>query len=200
MKARAVALSELDSASLHKVGNGQSARDGEASTRAVVRSDARTGFPGVKGDSARKQNRRELGRPAAAVPALCRGKLGLGINNQAGCCGWESEGSIVAMRAGITGRSEGTLVRNMWSQKQPVLIGVKPKTEEAARAVESMGSRDRNWAARPSPATPAGRMSGGRGAVPDESRMREICTSGSTRGRAAHGKWYADIETRPGKP
>ena len=198
VKARAVALSELDSASLHIRGNGQPARGGEACTCAVARSDARTGFPGVKGDSARRQNRRELGRPAAAVGALCPGKLGLGINNQAGCCGGESEGSVVARRTGITGRSEGTLVRNMRSQKQPVLIGDKPKTEETVQTVESIGCRDRSWAASPSPAEPAGHMSGGR-VGPDVSRMREIRTFGSTRGRAAYATWYAAIETRTGE-
>ena len=138
--ARAVAIRELDSAPLHSTGNGQPARGGEASTRTVDRSEARPGFPGVKGDSARGQNRRELGRTAAAAGALCHGELGRGINNQAGCCGGESEGFIVAMRAGITGQSEGTLVRNMRSPKQPVLIGESLRQRKRPRPWNPLGA------------------------------------------------------------
>ena len=183
MNARAVALSELDSASLHLDGKGEPARGGEAGIWTEDRLDARLGLPGVKGDSACGKNRRELGRAAAAAGALCNGELGLGINNQAGCCGWQSERPIVAMRRVTTVERRG----RSWEQAESEATSAdwrRPKTEEAAKAVEAIGSRARSWAARPSPAVQAGRMSGGR-VVLDESRMREICTSGSTRGRAA---------------
>jgi hypothetical protein len=108
------------------------------------------------------------------------GRSGLGINNQVGCCGWESEGFIVVMKAGTTGLSEGTLVRIMLSQKQSVLIG------------ESLGQRKQRELWTPLVAEieaglsdqVARCMSDGK-VAPDESRMREICTSGLSRGRAA---------------
>src|SRR2546430_311661 len=73
---------ELESASLHETGNGQRTGFREASTCAAVRSRNRTGFPGVKGDSARAKSRRELGRAAAAVGRWEPGPPDSGINNR----------------------------------------------------------------------------------------------------------------------
>ena len=98
---------ELESASLHKTGNGQRSRDREASTGAEERSESRTGFPGVKGDSARGKNRRELGRAAAAVGAAGPGQSDSGINNRVRCRGWQSERPIVAMKRVTTVERRG---------------------------------------------------------------------------------------------
>src|ERR1035437_95873 len=98
---------ELETASLHKTGNGQRSRDREASTCVPERSRKRTGFPGVKADSARGKSRRELGRAAAAVGGSCPGQSESGINNRVRCCGWQSERSIVAMKRVTTVERRG---------------------------------------------------------------------------------------------
>ena len=96
--ARAEVSRELASASLHKTGNGQPARVGEASIRAEVRSVARTGFPGVKGVSARGQNRRELGRPTVAAGGERPRQAETGNHNRPRRDAWESERPIVATK------------------------------------------------------------------------------------------------------
>jgi len=98
---------ELESASLHKTGNGQRSRDREASIGAEERSESRTGFPGVKGDSARGKNRRELGRAAAVVGGWCPGQPNSGINNRVRCRGRQSERSVVAMKRVTTVERRG---------------------------------------------------------------------------------------------
>ena len=57
---------ELETASLHKTGNGQRSETREASTCAAERSENGAGFPGVKGDSACRKNQQELGRSDSA--------------------------------------------------------------------------------------------------------------------------------------
>jgi len=64
-KARAVAFRELGSASLHKVGVAKPPERTKPAPSGKHRPNAPNGLPGVKGDSARRQNRRELGRPGA---------------------------------------------------------------------------------------------------------------------------------------
>src|SRR5262245_26692235 len=68
---------ELESASLHVIGNGQALGLAEASTRALARSNARMGFPGVKGVGARAQSHRELGRPAGRLAWSQRANTGI---------------------------------------------------------------------------------------------------------------------------
>ena len=98
---------ELESASLHKTGNGQRAGFREASIRAEERSESCTGFPGVKGDSARGKNRRELGRAAAAAGSWEPGQPDSGINNRVRCRGRQSERSIVAVKRVTTVERRG---------------------------------------------------------------------------------------------
>lgn len=87
---------ELESASLHENGNGQPLRGGEASTRALVRSDVRAGFPGVKGVGACAQSHRELGRPAGQL--ACRQQAATGNHNRGCGPSRASERPIVAMK------------------------------------------------------------------------------------------------------
>ena len=98
---------ELESASLHETGNGQRAEIREASIDAEERSESRIGFPGVKGDSARGKNRRELGRAAAVVGGWCPGQPNSGINNRVRCRGRQSERSVVAMKRVTTVERRG---------------------------------------------------------------------------------------------
>ncbi len=107
---------ELESASLHETGNGQRAKDREASTCAAVRSKIRTGFPGVKGDSARGKNRRELGRAAAAVGSWAPGQPDSGINNRARRRGRQSERPIVAVKRVTTVEQRGLDARGAESE------------------------------------------------------------------------------------
>lgn len=107
---------ELETASLHKTGNGQWPGTHEASTCAAVRSKNRNGFPGVKGDSARGKNRRELGRAAAAVGRWEPGQLDSGINNRVRCCGRQSERSIVAMKRVTTVERRGLNAKSAESE------------------------------------------------------------------------------------
>jgi hypothetical protein len=107
---------ELESASLHKTGNGQRSRAREASTGAEKRSESRMGFPGVKGDSARGKNRRELGRAAAVVGGWCPGQPDSGINNRVRCRGRQSERPIVAMKRVTTVERRGLNARGAESE------------------------------------------------------------------------------------
>jgi hypothetical protein len=174
---------ELDTASLHEVGK---AKPSESAKPAGGRSgDERVrAFPGVKGVSAcgkrRKTNDRELGRPLWR--AVHRHGTRRDESISRGVAAGESERPVVATKRVTTVERRGL----GWEHAESEATNAdwrKPKTEEAATAVESIGSRDRSWAVRPSPAEQAGCMSDGK-VVLDESRMREIRTSGSTRGRA----------------
>ena len=136
---------ELNSASLNESGNGQPFRSGEASIRAQARSGARAEFPGVKGVSACAKSHRELGRSAAAVAGWCSDKSGQGINNLVGRSVRKSDRPVVALKRVMTVERRGF----SWEHVESEATGAdwrKPRTDEAATAVESIGSRDRNWA------------------------------------------------------
>ena len=56
------------------------------------------GFPGVKGVSARGQNRRELGRPTVAAGGKRHRQAETGNHNRGRRDEWESERPIVALK------------------------------------------------------------------------------------------------------
>jgi hypothetical protein len=60
--------------------------------------DAPVRLSGVKGGGARRRGGWEHERAVAAVRVSNPGESGLGINNRAGCRGWQSERPIVAVK------------------------------------------------------------------------------------------------------
>src|SRR5213080_2797341 len=82
------------------------------------RPSARAGLSGVRGDSARRQNNWELGRPGIAV-LLARQEQPMGrIHNPQRCSVVESERPIVAAKSRLqSGWSQGALVKVTLSQK-----------------------------------------------------------------------------------
>jgi hypothetical protein len=94
-KTRAVAFRELGSASLRQLGVASLSRMVKPASTGKNRSRAPVELPGVVGDSARRRNHRELGRP---VPEPCR--------NGADNTGWEA---ITRRVAGVRA-SDGPIV------------------------------------------------------------------------------------------
>jgi hypothetical protein len=93
-KMRAVALSELESASLHEVGVASPSDRVKPALEEKTRPRAFSGLPGVKGDSAHRNNHQELGRPCLNLGRKA-GERASGSHNRRAVGNRESEGLIV---------------------------------------------------------------------------------------------------------
>ncbi len=105
------------------------------------RSDAPTGLPGVRGDSARGKNRQELGRPHLEFwpggQDNRRREAITGWRGRNGGVGWAHSSCEVSIKSGW---SQGALARVKPSQRELELIGVKTSTTE--QAVEELSFRE----------------------------------------------------------
>ena len=109
---------------------------------------APAGLSGVKGGGTCRRVGWEHERAAVAAGACARRPV-RGNHNRDRCGVRQSERPIVARKRLTTAERRG-LGREHAESEATGADWRKPKTEEAAVAADSIGSRDRSWAARPS--------------------------------------------------
>ena len=119
-KMRAVAISELETASLHQMGVASLSDKVKPALEGKTRPRAPFGLLGVKGDSAHRNNHQELGRPCLILGSEA-GERTTGSHNRRAVRNRESEGLTVVrnQRSSRWGAKEPwpetSRVRGTWS-------------------------------------------------------------------------------------